>query len=901
MNRKLLLIDGNAYIFRAFYGVRANLTNKEGQPTNAILGFKNMMSQLLVELNPSHCVVVFDKPGRNFRHEMFKEYKANRSSAPEDLKCQFGPIHEFVELLNMPILKLDGVEADDTIGSLAKKFQDQIEVMIISGDKDLTQLISPTVSMYDTMKQKMFTPEEVQEKFGVAPEMMAQYLALVGDTADNIPGAAGIGPRTAVKLLNKFGNIDGIYENTDQLAGKQRQNIESSKENVEMSLKLTQIKCDLDITESLDDFARQAADLEKLKAFYQRMNFRPDQFLLLHPDADEAEGEVDLPTASNKKLDYDSYQLIDTEEKLTTLAEELLQQSLLVTDLETTSLDTINAEIVGISFAWPEGAPVYIPVAHTEDCAQIPVEIALKQLKPIFEKEDLTLVGQNIKYEIKVFSKYGITIKAKIGDTMLESYLLEANARHNLDDMADRYLGHKMIKYEDVAGKGKKQICFNAVPVEEALVYGAEDSDATLKIHQLLAPQIKENNLEKLYEEIELPLARTLAKMEMHGVKIDPVKLEEQSVGLKQDLLAVEQAIYAQAGQEFNINSPKQLGKVLFEDLGIEMAKKKTKTGYSTNADVLEKLSEFFPIAEYILEYRSKTKLINTYLDVLPTLINPTSGRIHTSYRQAQAATGRLSSQNPNLQNIPIRTEDGGKIREAFVPEEGYTLMAADYSQIELRFLAHLSQDENLIDVYRKGGDIHTETAAAIFGVPVEAVTSKERYSAKAINFGIIYGMSAFRLSKEIGVTNKQAKAFIDAYFERYPMIRKYMEDTVAFCKEHHYVTTLFDRKRAFPDIDSRNGMVRSAAERAAINSRIQGSAADLIKIAMINVQNKIEELDLPVKMIMQVHDELVFEVKNEAVESFKETITDLMESAITLDVPLTVEVGTGSNWQEAH
>ena len=902
MNRKLLLIDGNAYIFRAFYGVRASLTNKEGQPTNAVFGFKNMMSQLLAELNPSHCIMVFDKPGRNFRHEMFKEYKANRSSAPDDLKSQFAPIHEFVDCLNMPILKMEGVEADDTIGSLVKKFQDQIEVLIISGDKDLTQLVSPTVHMYDTMKNKTYTPEGVKDKFGVAPDMISQYLALVGDSADNIPGAAGIGPRTAVKLLNKFGTIDGIYKNTDQLAGKQRQNIETSKENVEMSLRLTEIKCDISINESLEDFERKESDLERLKDFYQRMGFKPDNFLLLHPDGESEIEMADVPEESSKKLDYESYQLIDSEEKLKALTETLLKQTLLVTDLETTSLQPIDAEIVGISFAWSGDAPVYIPIAHTEDAPQISIETALQYLTPVFEKEDLTLVGQNIKYEIKVFSKYDVEIKSHINDTMLESYLLESSSqRHNLNDMADRYLGHQMIKYEDVAGKGKKQICFNEVPVKEALIYGAEDSDATLQIHQILSPRIKENNLEKLLEEIELPLCRTLAKMEMQGVKIAPAKLEEQSVILKADLQVIEQAIYAQAGQEFNINSPKQLGKVLFEDLGIDVAKKKTKTGFSTNASVLEKIAEVHPIAQYILEYRSKTKLINTYLDVLPTLINPNSGRIHTSYRQAQTATGRLSSQNPNLQNIPIRTEDGGKIREAFIAEDGYTMMAADYSQIELRFLAHLSQDENLLDVYQKGGDIHAETAAAIFGISVEEVTSKERYSAKAINFGIIYGMGAFTLAKEIGVSNKQAKQFINSYFERYPRIQEYMDSTVEFCKKHKYVETIFNRKRAIPDIDAKNGMIRTAAQRVAINSRIQGSAADLIKIAMINVQNRIDEENLPVKMIMQVHDELVFEVKTEFVDSFKEIVKELMESAITLDVPLTVDIGTGTNWHEAH
>ena len=897
MKKHLLLIDGSSYIFRAFYGVRADLKNRNNLPTNAVFGFKNMLLQLLKNEDPSHCVMVFDKAGPTFRNEIYSEYKANRDSAPDDLRVQFEPIFQLTRLLNLPLLQVEGYEADDVIGSLAKKFSDQIKVTIISGDKDLTQLINDDVYMVDTMKNKEYRPEDVMDKFGVPPHRIAEYLALIGDTSDNIPGASGIGPKTAAKLFAKYGSLAGIYDNIEQLKGKQKQNLQSSKENVDLSLKLTLINCDLDLKHSLEDLQRKEPNFVELKSFYEEMDFRADDFFKLGSESVEFE-----ETERKPKLDYDCYELVTDKNRLLDLCSTMLQQEELTIDLETTSLHPLEAKIVGIAFAWPGGNPIYIPVDHAETTPQLEINEVLAILAPVFDKQDLQMIGQNIKYEIMVLANYNVEVKGRIRDTMLESYLLDANLhRHNLDELAERHLGHRMIKFEDVTGKGKKQILFSDVPLETALRYAAEDVDATQQIHHKLSQRLLSSELVELYEQVELPLCRTLALMERHGVKVETDYLAELSQGLKADLELLKESIYQHAGGEFNINSPQQLSKVLFEDLGINLAKKKTKTGFSTDASVLEKIAPYEPIGADLLAYRTKSKLINTYLDVLPMLVNAKTGRIHTSYNQAVAATGRLASNNPNLQNIPIKGEDGSKIRRAFIPEEGFVLMAADYSQIELRFLAHLTEDQSLISVFNTGGDIHTETAAAIYGCSAQEVIAEQRRAAKAINFGIIYGMGAFRLSQEINVPQKQAKQFIEAYFAKYPGIQRYMDETIAFCCEHQYVETMFHRRRLIPDIESKNRIVRSAAERVAVNSRIQGSAADLIKIAMIQVQKKIES-DFPqAKMIMQVHDELVFEVPVDQTLLFSKTIKEMMENAVELLVPLIVEVGHGQNWQEAH
>jgi DNA polymerase I len=874
------------------------LRNREGVPTNAVFGFKNMLLQLLKAEDPSHCVMVFDKAGPTFRNEIYPEYKSNRDAAPDDLRVQFEPIFRFSKLLNLPVIQVDGFEADDVIGSLTKKLSDQISVTIISGDKDLTQLVTNEVHMLDTMNNRRFTPEEVEVKFGVSPGMIPEYLALIGDSSDNIPGASGIGPKTAVKLFKKFGNLDGILDNTGQLRGKQKENLENSRGNIEMSLRLTQINCDLEFDATLEDYSRKEPDFEKLQVFYEEMDFKPDDFFKMIPGS-EFTTEI---TEKKSSLDYESYQLVTDRDHLRKICNTLMEEKKFALDLETTSLHPIDARIVGFALAGKEAGAVYVPVAHSEVVSQLSVADVLEELAPLLQNESLHIVGQNIKYEMMVLANYDVKIKCRLFDTMLESYLLDANLhRHNLDDLADRHLQHKMIKYEDVTGKGKKQICFSEVPLEKALHYAAEDADATLKVHDKIYPNLKSQALQDLYETIELPLCRTLAEVERHGVKVDTDCLDELNERFSIELEGLRSSIFQHAGQEFNINSTQQLSKVLFDDLGINVAKKKTKTGFSTDASVLEKIALYEPIGKDLLAYRTKNKLINTYLQVLPTLVNTRTGRIHTSYNQAVAATGRLASTNPNLQNIPIKDEDGRKIRKAFVAEKGNVLISADYSQVELRFLAHLSEDSGLIEVFEKGGDIHTETAAAIYQTGVDHVTSDQRRASKAINFGIIYGMGAFRLSQEIGVTQKEAKFFIDSYFSRYPGIRSYMDKTLDFCREHGFVETMFKRKRIFPDIDSKNHLARTASERGAINSRIQGSAADLIKIAMIQVSEIIKKDYPDVKMIMQVHDELVFEAPEAIADQFKTIVTEIMEKSVKLHVPLVVDAEIGQNWQEAH
>ena len=900
-SQKLLIIDGSSYIFRAYYGLSQDLRNKDNLPTNAILGFKNMLFQLLKQQKPTHCIMVFDAPGPTFRNDLYSEYKANRSAAPDDLKVQFEYIYKLTRVLSLPPLIVEGYEADDIIGTLVQKFTSQIEVMIISGDKDLTQLVSPEVVMLDTMKNKIFTPEYVKEKFGVEPSMIHEYLALVGDASDNIPGAAGVGPKTAVKLFDQFGSINEIYKNVDSIKGKLGEKIKNSKDNVYLSLDLTKICCEVALDYSLEEFLVKPPDYQGLKKFYEEMDFRADGFFndKIQLESDQVE-EVTEKQAST--IHYDNYELVTEETRLLEIRTILAGKNEVAIDFETTSLVAVEAKIVGVSFAWEGGNPVYIPLAHETDLPQIPFEKALSILDPLFANPEITWIGQNIKYELKILSNYGKDLRGKIHDTMIQSYLLDANLnRHNLDALADRILNHKMIKYEDVTGKGKNQVSFAKVPLDEALRYAAEDSDATYQIHQKLLPRLVENKLESLYNDIEMPLCRTLAIMETYGVKINSQYLSELSQELRQDLDGLQAQVFMEAGRSFNINSTQQLAEVLFEEMGITVGKKKTKTGYSTDSSVLEKIAPTAPIAQYMLEYRMKNKLVNTYLDVLPKLVSQKTGRIHTSFRQTVAATGRLSSSDPNLQNIPIRGELGAKIRRAFIPEEGSLLLAADYSQIELRFLAHLSEDPALIEVFNNQQDIHQETAAAIFGIENKSVDQEQRRSAKAINFGIIYGMGAYRLSQEIGVSNTQAKQFIAAYFERYPRIQTYMDETVKFCQEHGYVETIFKRVRKIDGIDSKNHMVRTGSERVAINTRIQGSAADLIKMSMIELQQVLRDQLPEVKMILQVHDELVFEAKEKDLESLSAIVKERMENIITLKVPLIVDIGVGKSWGEAH
>jgi len=899
MESKLYLIDGSAYIFRAFYGVRHGLTSPTGMPTNAVFGFKNMLLGLLKKYNPSHMVMVFDTPGPCFRNHLYPEYKANRSSPPDELKSQFDPIFELVEKLQIPIVTHQDFEADDVIATLAERFAPEMPVVVVTGDKDLAQLVTDQVTMYDSMKDHVYTEEGVKEKWGVLPEMMHEYLALVGDSADNIPGATGIGPKTALTLFEKFGDIKGIYQNLESLKGKQKENLANSKEAVDMSLALTVVQRDVPLDVDLDSFVRQSPDYPALKSFYEEMGFRSDGFFAL---GSAIEGNKEEKAAPADDWDYSRYQLVDSLEKLTLLVEALKPVERIALDFETTSLAAEQAKIVGISLAFAGGNPVYIPCAHQTEANQVEVPAALEALSPLFEDPNKQWVAQNVKYELMVLKNYQIEIKGTLHDSMIASYLLDVDAhRHNLDELSRLHLNHEMIHFEDLCGKGKSQIPFAQVPLDKALNYGAEDAEAALLIFAKLEKRLHDEGLWDLYQDMEMPLARCLAKVEHIGVKINTERLLEIRDSLQLSLVELEQRIYDLATHPFNINSPRQLGQVLFEELGIEEGKKKTKTGFSTDASVLERLAPSYEIAAQVLEYRGKTKLINTYLDPLPTLINPFDHRVHTQLSQTTAATGRLSSKNPNLQNIPIKGEDGKRIRSAFIPEEGNVMISADYSQVELRFLAHLSGDKALTEVFLSNQDIHRETAAAIFNITAEQVTGDQRRAAKAINFGIIYGMGAFRLAKEIKVSNREAKAFIEAYFERFSGIQSYMDETLEFAREKGYVETMFGRRRPIFEINSKNHLARTGAERAAINSRIQGSAADLIKRAMIHTQSAIEQGSLEAAMILQVHDELLFEVKAGSEQTEMPKIKELMESAASLQVPLLVEAGVGPDWGHAH
>ncbi len=891
MKPKLLLVDSSSYIFRAFFAVKTGLTNPAGVPTNALFGFKQMLLHLLQAEKPTHIAMVFDTPGGSFRNRLYPLYKANRSAPPEELIPQFPLIFRLTELLNLPILKLDDYEADDLIGSLAHRFSSEAEVVIISGDKDLTQLINDQVVMLDTMKDFRYGPAEVKAKFGVGPEKIVEYLALMGDSSDNIPGAVGIGPKTAVKLFEKYGSIEGIYANIDQLKGKQKENLEAFKEQVALSKQLTQVVLDLDLPVSLDDLALKPPQQEPLIAFYQEMNFRPDAFV--HA-AIEEEGPVD-------EWDYSRYRAITTDLDLQNLLAELQNQAQLSLDFETTSLLGVEAQIVGISFAWKGGDPVYIPTGHSTG-EQLALNQVLAALKPLFADPQKTWIGQNLKYELLVLANYGLDLAGKLEDSMIQSYLLDANShRHNLDELSRIHLGHEMIHFTDLCGKGKKQIPFAQVGLEQALHYAAEDAEAALKIQEILSPRLKEEQLTELYQEMEIPLVRCLAHLEHEGVRLDLPYLEQLKAELSEDRDALEQAVYEITGETFNLNSTQQLGEILFQKMGITEALKKTKTGFSTDASVLEALAPKYEIARLLLEHRGKTKLLNTYLEPLPNLVSEKTGRVHTSFNQVVAATGRLSSQNPNLQNIPIKGQDGKKIRKAFIPAEGCKLVSADYSQVELRFLAHLSDDPGLLEVFAQGGDIHRQTAAAIFNLRPEQVSLDQRRAAKAINFGIIYGMGAYRLAKEINVSNKEAKNFIEAYFARYPKIKSYMDESVAMAKNQGFITTLFGRKRKIEGLHSKNRMIRQGAERVAINSRIQGSAADLIKRAMILLDQEFAQFGPKNRMILQVHDELVFEIEEARLDELIPMIQQRMQGAAKLKVPLLVEVGYGSNWGEAH
>jgi len=908
--KTLVLVDGSSYLYRAFHAM-PNLSNSRNEPTGAVYGVTNMLRRLLKDYDPEQVAVVFDAPGKTFRDDIYPEYKAHRPPMPDDLRSQIEQIHEIVRAMGLPLLMIEGVEADDVIGTLARQAAAEgRDALISTGDKDMAQLVDGHVELVDTMKDARYDRAGVQERFGVPPERIVEYLALIGDTSDNIPGVPGVGPKTAVKWLTEYGSLDNLIAHAADIKGKAGENLRAALDQLPLARQLATIKCDVPLEFRPADLTRQTPDTARLRELFHELEFRtwlaelggvnapaPAKFGMQKSQESLFGAE---PTVS-----HNNYQAIFTEAELDVWIARLEKAELYAVDTETTSLDVMSAEIVGVSFTDCAGEGAYLPLAHEypDAPAQLNREATLRKLKPLFEDSRLRKVGQNLKYDLGVLANHGITLNGIAHDTMLESYVLDSTAsRHDMDSLALKYLGHKTIKYEDVAGKGKGQINFREVPVEQAVQYAAEDADITLRLHQHMWPRLNETPaLVKLYQEIELPLVPVLARIERHGVKIDAAMLRRQSTELAKRMLELEREAHELAGQTFNLASPMQIQEILFGKLQLPVLKKTPKGQPSTAEEVLTELALDYPLPRVLLEHRGIAKLKSTYADKLPEMIHPRTGRVHTSYHQAVAATGRLSSSDPNLQNIPVRTEEGRRIRQAFVPEPGYKMVSADYSQIELRIMAHLSQDDGLLKAFAAGSDIHRATAAEVFGVAPELVSDDLRRSAKAINFGLIYGMSAFGLAQQLKIERSAAQQYIDLYFARYPGVKAFMDRTRIQAHEQGYVETVFGRRLYLPEINASNQARRQYAERTAINAPMQGTAADLIKLAMLAVDRWIRESSLPMVMIMQVHDELVFEVRADSLEKAKAGIHKHMTGVAQLAVPLVVDVGVGDNWNEAH
>lgn len=909
-----VLVDGSSYLYRAYHAP-PHLTNSKGEATGAVYGVVNMLRSLVKQYDPNYMAVVFDAKGPTFRDEMYSEYKAQRPPMPDDLRSQVQPLYDVIEAMGLPMIVLPGVEADDVIGTLSVLAKQKgWHTLISTGDKDLAQLVNPEVTLIDTMKNAITGPEEVVEKFGIGPELIIDYLALMGDKVDNIPGVPGVGAKTALAMLQGLGGLTDIYAKLDDIAAlgfrgskNMAKKLVEHKEMAELSYELATIKLDVELEEQHlpDALAIRQPDLSKLAELYGELEFRRWLAEVRDGQLSEAqESEEDAEPESG--IDTSNYQCITQLSDWQAFLEKLKKSELFAIDTETTSLDYMKAELVGVSLAIEPGEAVYIPVAHDYPGApeQLSREQILEDLKPLLISEAHTKVGQNLKYDMSVLAKYDVEFAGPMHDTMLESYVYSSvGSRHDMDSLSLKYLGHKAISFEDIAGKGAKQLTFNQIDLEQAAPYAAEDADVTLRLHLMLAKKLSEHaSLTKVYNEIELPLMPILSDVERHGVLIDSFKLEGQSVELGVRLEELKAEAFEQAGREFNLGSPKQLQEILFDQMGLPVLKKTPKGAPSTAEEVLQELALDYPLPKLILEYRGLSKLKSTYTDKLPTMVNAHTGRIHTSYHQAVTATGRLSSSDPNLQNIPIRTEEGQRVRQAFVAPEGNVLVAADYSQIELRIMAHLSGDKGLLNAFAEGLDVHKATAAEVFGVTLDEVTSDQRRSAKAINFGLIYGMSAFGLGRQLGIGRNQAQEYMDTYFERYPGVLDYMERTRKQAEQDAYVETLFGRRLHLPDIRARNQARKKAAERAAINAPMQGTAADIIKLAMIKVNEWLAQPEnQDIKMVMQVHDELVFEVPEAKLEATTAAITELMQSAANLDVPLLVEAGHGDNWQQAH
>ena len=885
---RLFLIDGSSYIYRAYFGIRGLSTSK-GFPTNAVFGFCNMLLKVMKDHRPDHTVVVFDAKGPTFRHEMYSEYKANRPAMPDDLIPQIPYIKEIVDGFHTPVLEMEGFEADDIIGTIAKESEKKgIEVVIVSGDKDMFQLITDHITVLDTMKDKSYGINEVMDRFGVEPFRLVEIMGLAGDTSDNIPGVPGVGEKTAIELIEEFDTIDNLLKDVGKVKGKRRrENLLEFGDQARLSKDLATIDINVPLTYDFDDFSSSEPDNEKLRKIFKELEFT----------------KLLKEFSSERTLSTENYNVILTEEEFDGLIDGLRNSVEFALDLETTAKDPMVAELVGISFSFRPHEAFYTPLSHRYPGApiQLRMDYVLDALRPVLENENIKKVGQNIKYDYVVLRRYGVEVSGIKSDTMVASYLLNPSKHnHNLEDIAREYLNHQVISYKDLAGKGKSAVTFDQIDIEKASIYACEDSDVTFLLSNLLLPRLEKDGFSDLFFNVEIPLIKVLAHMEMNGVKIDADSLKKMSKEMEGGLNVLVEEIHNLAGEEFNVNSPRQLGNILFEKLKLPGARR-TKTGYSTDVKMLNKLAFEHKLPAKILEYRSLTKLKNTYLDALPKLIHPETGRIHTSYNQTVTATGRLSSSDPNLQNIPVRTEEGRKIRKGFIPEHGWSLISADYSQIELRLLAHISEDDLLIKSFKKDQDVHSETACGIFHVIPSMVTSEMRRQAKVINFGIIYGMSSYGLAQELGTSRKMAQEYIDSYFERHQGVKRYIEKILIQASEEGFVTTLLNRRRYLPEINSKNHSVKQFAERTAMNTPIQGSAADLIKAAMINIFRRLSRSGLSAKMIMQVHDELIFEVPDDEVAKVVDMVREEMEGVMELRVPLKIDIGVGKNWAEAH
>ena len=904
----LALVDGSSYLYRAFHALPP-LTTSRGEPTGALLGVLNMIAKLRKEHAPRRIAVVFDAPGKTFRDELFTAYKAHRPAMPQELRTQIAPLLEMIEAQGLPLLRIEGVEADDVIGTLARRASESGQrVLISTGDKDMAQLVDESVTLINTMSNTVLDREGVQAKFGVAPEQIIDYLALAGDTSDNIPGIAKIGPKTAAKLLGQYGSLENLVAHAEEVRGKVGENLRAGQETLELSRQLATIRTDVALPLGPDALDPGPADAAKLRKLYEHYELRA---LLRQLDAPQeapahASRETDPRTAPHHHArPTRHYQTVLTRADLEHWVHKLRAAELIAFDTETTSLDYMRARIVGVSFSVADGEAAYIPLAHDYEDApqQLDREETLAALQVLLEDESCAKVGHHLKYDAHVLANHGIALAGMRYDSMLESYVWDSVAtRHDMDSVARKYLGVETIHYEDVAGKGAKAIPFSKVPLERAAEYAAEDADVTLQLHECLWPKIAAiPALKQLYEQIEQPLVPVLLRMERTGVLLERKRLEAQSGEIGKRLVELTAQAHAQAGAPFNIDSPKQLQQVLFETLKLPVIRKTPKGQPSTAEDVLEELSGEYPLPRTVLEYRALAKLKSTYTEKLPELINPETGRIHTSYHQAVAQTGRLSSTDPNLQNIPVRTPEGRRIRQAFIAPQGHALLAADYSQIELRIMAHLSGDEGLLGAFAAGRDVHQATAAEVFATSLEAVTPEQRRLAKTINFGLIYGMSAFGLARQLGIERGAAQRYVDRYFERYPGVRRFMDETREQARERGYVETVFGRRLYLPDIRSGNVQVRQYAERSAINAPMQGTAADIIKRAMIAVDEWCRAHPGHGRLIMQVHDELVLEVAHAHLDQARSAVRDCMTGAAALRVPLEVQIGTGANWDEAH